>query len=363
MFIKTRWYREILYYCLFGWFVRRFAIFASTMVNSDKIIAVSKSQEYLKNLDKVDQEKSEISVKNYFIETSDNLMLDTYKFTPKDSNKDSIHIISLCGSGDYVENRLDYLKNISIKNNSVVIGFNYRGIVNSTGIAKYADDIVNDAIAQVKELLGKGVEPSKIILDGHSLGGAVAALAAKHLHDNGIKINIFSDRSFDTFSENVGAIVKNPILKYLAKKLIKNSGWDMEAGEAFAKIPDENKEFVVIRIPNKTMLQRQSDSDDTVILRKNDIYSGLKRRLKNIKELKPIGKLPDSNEKKLSIMGKYKYLKVYVQSAPNLEGKPSYYSPHCYERNLLFLNKGTSQKNVDMIFSDFVKKLVRKGLG
>ena len=57
-----------------------------------------------------------------------------------------------------------------------VLCFNYRGIGDSGGTVTQSGDLIEDAEAALSVLTNRGILPKHIVLHGHSIGGAVAAL-------------------------------------------------------------------------------------------------------------------------------------------------------------------------------------------
>ena len=151
-----------------------------------------------------------------------------------------------------------------------VVGFNYRGVRDSTSAPECQDDLVTDGIAQVQRLLNQGVPPGKIHLKAHSLGGADATLVAKHFHRHGIEINLCAQSTFSSLTNFVvGQIrtltgVRTPqgktghyetfllkLLGWICKPLIKFAlslvKWEMEVGDAYKELLPTHKEYMVVR--------------------------------------------------------------------------------------------------------------------
>lgn len=118
--------------------------------------------------------------------THDGAHLDTFevRHRPQESidPKYQKYIINLVGNGMCYEHIIDDIKEDSKALKANVIGFNLRGVGQSTGKAKSSEDLVADGIAQVQRLLDQGVSPQNITLKGHSLGAGVASLVAQHFH-------------------------------------------------------------------------------------------------------------------------------------------------------------------------------------
>ena len=145
------------------------------------------------------------------------------------------------------------------------VGFNYRGVDYSKGMVWTEENMTNDAIVQVQRLVALGVKPENIGLEGMCLGGAVATLAAARLHEQGIKVKLYNERSFRSIPRMVTGYILpgpnsnhwNPInwLRYIAAgvayiivlPLIWLSGWHIDAATAWDKIPVSDKDYSVVR--------------------------------------------------------------------------------------------------------------------
>lgn len=158
------------------------------------------------------------------------------------------------------------------KLNYVAIAFDYPGVGTDKDEdkAKNTKDLVKAGVAQVKDLIKAGAKPENIVLDGHSLGGAVATLVAAQLHKEGLKVHLINGRSFSklsteadlllnkhagllagemqgkknpdgTVKENAKIKALGPILGKIAKAGIKAAGLEMNAAKAYKSIPDEYK--------------------------------------------------------------------------------------------------------------------------
>lgn len=91
-------------------------------------------------------------------------------------------IIYAVGNGDCYENHeAEYAYMAEKFPNTRIVGFNFRGVGSSTGTPRSENDWIDDALAVVKHYQELGIKPENILLNGHSLGGAILTLAAaKH---------------------------------------------------------------------------------------------------------------------------------------------------------------------------------------
>ena len=169
------------------------------------------------------------------------------------------YIINFVGNQSRYENIIDAMRADAEALHCHVVGF-------SSGIATSKNHLLIDGIAQVQWLLDRGVSPKNITLKGHSLGGAIATLVAYHFHQNNKPVNVFSDRSFSSLSKLVSPLVQRHLLESIAenerafipklraqiiglicKLLVSMSNWNIQASGAFKKIPEDYREYIVIR--------------------------------------------------------------------------------------------------------------------
>lgn len=192
---------------------------------------------------------------------------------------------------------------------SNVIGFNYRNVSQSKcsaqpgveGLDPRADvpkefhDLLIDGIAQVQRLLDAGVSSGNITLCGLSIGGALATFTAQYFHQQGHPINLFNDRSFSTVTnllishvrtaskahhtghgETTGKIVAGAVLKPFVKTVLTLSKWEADAADAYEQLPDEYKEYMLVR----TRKERRTAEvvDDAAIPHWSSLHHALKSK-------------------------------------------------------------------------------------
>lgn len=131
-----------------------------------------------------------------------------YRQTPtleiKPGQETDKYIIKLNGEGGLFRSSLDsyVVEAINLKVN--IIAYQYRC---STAHAlmtnknkNYLIDLVEEATGQVQRLLDSGVPAEKILVDGHSIGGVIVVYVGEHFHSQGIKINIWCDRTISSLN-------------------------------------------------------------------------------------------------------------------------------------------------------------------
>ena len=108
-------------------------------------------------------------------------------------------VVWLCANGFCYESMLPFLQHYALALDASFLAFAYRAVGDSQLVLP-ADfsDLVLDARAVLDHLYARGVAPDRILLHGHSLGGAVAAAASSACASfSGPLVN---DRSFSSLS-------------------------------------------------------------------------------------------------------------------------------------------------------------------
>ncbi|MDR3503968.1 MAG: hypothetical protein P4L79_15470 [Legionella sp.] len=167
-----------------------------------------------------------------------------------------------------------------------VIGFNYRNVGRSQGQVKFMCHLIIDGIAQVQRLLDQGVSPENITLNGLSIGGGVATCVAWYFHQQGKKVNLFNDRSFASSLKLVLSHVDNipivgGVLGFLFTLIIFNSAWYASIVDLFQDIPQEYRDYMLVRTPqDKRTAETQ---DDRAIPHDGSLHIGLREQRRKIK--------------------------------------------------------------------------------
>ncbi len=263
----------------------------------------------------------ELTCEKHKVITHDKVHLDTFEVKHKSQTmiepKYQKYIINLVGNGMCYEQIIADMREDAMALQANVVGFNFRGVGQSTSKAKSKNDLVADGIAQVQRLLAQGVSPQNITLKGHSLGAGVASLVAQHFHQLGQPINLFNSRSFSTITNFlVGHIrlerdkgglaighkdsIGGMILGWLAKPFVKFgvalAKWEINAGSAFKNIPTAYKDYIVVRSRKD---RRGERIDDGVIPHYASIHKELtsERRAQKAKIDEEIENLDDIIQK------------------------------------------------------------------
>jgi hypothetical protein len=241
-----------------------------------------------------------------------------------------------------------------------VIGFNLRGVSQSTGKPRSKNDLVTDGIAQVQRLLDDGADPENITLKGHSLGAGIATLVADHFHDHGIKVNVFNGRSFSTITNFVVGQIRTAddrdkhtghqetfgkkILGWLAKPFTKFgvalAKWEIDAESAYKNLPDSHKEYMVVR-SSKADRDRYGNQlkDDPVIPHYASLHASLKDERKEIK-----AKIDET----INLLGNTSTDALVQEDLTKANMKLKDARHHLKERKMTASNKGENAHCTDM---------------
>jgi hypothetical protein len=137
---------------------------------------------------------------------------------PNNQVKDQKIIIHAVGNGDCYENHMNEYAHLAAQFPDYrIVGLNFRGTMKSTGRAWSENDWIEDIKSVVKQYQDQGVSLQNILLNGHSLGGALATIAAAKIYeeakDKALKekidpktvksIKLLNNRSFANATEYV----------------------------------------------------------------------------------------------------------------------------------------------------------------
>lgn len=213
--------------------------------------------------------KTKVNLEFFTLKTTEGSILDCVETSVESEHIKPIHerkfVISCLPKQ---QNYINYIKDSRLsaqKIGATIIGFNYRGLDYSKGLVWTHNNMVDDVISQVERLLAMGVPPQNIGLEGTSLGGATATVAAARLHKLGYGVKLYNERSFRDLPRFLSGLVLpeadasllNPltILRYIAAFavfLVSVPGfwltdWTVDAAGAWQEIPAEDKCYSVVR--------------------------------------------------------------------------------------------------------------------
>jgi hypothetical protein len=228
----------------------------------------------------------DLTCQKYEVITHDEVHLDTLEIRHKSQeNLDpryQSYIINAVGAAMAYEQIINEMKADAHELEVNVVGFNFRGVGQSTGKATSKDDLVIDGIAQVQRLLDQGISPENITWNAHSFGAAVATLVVEHFHKLGQPINLFSDRPLSSITnflvghirlerndkgqaigqkEHWGMIILGWLATPFIKFVLVLINWEIDAGYSFKAIPEAYKDYTVIRPRKEIRDQWIGDQD------------------------------------------------------------------------------------------------------
>ncbi|KTD48359.1 hypothetical protein [Legionella quateirensis] len=222
-----------------------------------------------------------INMDFFTLETPDNAVLESVEVSDIEEQLKPMaerKFVIVCMARN--QNYMYWLKDFYItakKIGCTVVGFNYRGIDYSKGMIWTQDNMVQDVLAQARRLLESGVRPEHIAFEGMSLGAAIATLSAAEMHDKGLKVQLYNERSYRSLVRLIVGYVMpksncnlwNPLnwlsymlvgLTYLfIAPLIWLAGWHIDAASAWDRIPSQYKVYSVAR--NHQNPERYDDDD------------------------------------------------------------------------------------------------------
>lgn len=195
------------------------------------------------------------------------IVLDGIEISQKEAEpENTYHVIYLCPNGGLYEDILYYTFDeiFSFQNtfqpnpeqpvffNSIF--FNYANVGRSSGTVVTHKDLFLFGIAQVEHLLSRGIDPSKIILKGRSLGGHIAIEVANYFENQSKNLNVFLEFPPASFVDVVQEKLKNfPTLSAFVTKTLELVGFDKNATESFKNLYNkENQKIICLNgIPKK----------------------------------------------------------------------------------------------------------------
>lgn len=224
------------------------------------------------------EKEFDVTVNKGVVVTHDGANLETVEINPNTKSQNQRYIIKFNGNYMQIADRLDDFSKEANNLDATIIAFNYRGVGLSDSVAKSIKQLKTDGIAQVQRLLDHGIPAKNIILDGLSLGGAIATLVTKHLHDHKQKVNLFNDRSLANITDTAIDILKgkSETLASTAKPFVSStlyiSNWEAEAAIAYKQIPVENKAYMFVEKFN----EKNQTGGDGVIPHTASLHKGVK---------------------------------------------------------------------------------------
>ena len=332
-----------------------------------------------------------LAYENLTIKTEDGCNLSAVEIKNSKNLNCRETIIIFQGRGVPFESNIDYAIKIAQSLDCNTISFNYRGVHKSTGKATKLDNLVLDGVAVVNTLLSRGIRPENIVLYGGCMGGNISTLVAEYFHKKQKKVYVFNDRGFSSFTQSALGIVKStqkPKGHFMLSNILSVllyptfmfatvlSGWEKDITASFLSIPDEYKDYTVIR-SSKANREKESRLDDGFIDYDSSLHIGLKKYRKFKKESikKELAVLEncttfEQRKKKESLEDELNSFKKHkFDGIPNpekktfldyLNSKNLHNLPHCLELSKI-QNRFDENMTGFKYFSDFVNKSKNNG--
>lgn len=310
--------------------------------------------------------RSEITYAFHTLVTYDGAALDTLEIIHNEQKikpiGEQVFVIYFNGNGTHIACCLedDLLPNvIQYKYNQVC--FNFRGTNRHGQAPLTANDLVTDGIAQVQRLLNQNVLAKNIFLRGHSLGGAIAAIVGQHFHAHHQPVRVFNERSFSNMTDLAcwhlrGMIQPEKSLlrriggRLAVSLLLRLTGWEINAAEAFKSIPPEYRAYAVVR----TLKENRTSAhiDDDVIPHYASMHEALSdERKKDKARLAMLRQNPDQYAAEIAgLERELKAVKMQTQA-----GKPGH-STSSRDEHV----KNIKGETVAVLFAHFVEKAAVK---
>lgn len=234
-------------------------------------------------------EFADIQAETFHVKTPDEAYLETVEFihqsqSAKAPNKQN-YVLYLVGNGMCFQDLLIDILEDSRDLGYNMIAFNYRNVMNSAGELSNFLPLVLDIITQIEYLRSKGIRPDNIRIQGHSFGAAIGTLAAYIYFLNGENVKLINGRSFNDSLEFLNSFLPDTNLGKL-KALFQTmklhlTNWVFSPTEYFAKIPANNKRYLVVKNPKNG----DDFMPDGVIEHSVSLHKGLKSFIESHPEL------------------------------------------------------------------------------
>jgi len=210
--------------------------------------------------------------------TKNNRVLHTVEITPTKPSGNIIIIFNGQNATFRNKKKLRTYCQLAKDTQNTVVGFDYGG----TGLKRIttwsSQTLINDGFHLALKASKKISENNVLILKGNSIGGAIATKVAKRCHDLGIKVYLWSGRSFKSTSAviagqfqtlHLSGHFERPLTKTLssmiqpmASRLLRLTQFEIDVSEDYKNIPPEYKNYYIVR---SNVRQRPVKNDDVMI--------------------------------------------------------------------------------------------------
>lgn len=167
------------------------------------------------------RKEANTAITNYQIDSTGNAKVDFCEVRLDQKQlaaKDQKVIMYAVGNGDFYENHMqDYILLAQKYPGYKIVGFNFRGTMNSKGRAWSENDWINDCLAVVEHYRKQGILTHNMMLNGHSMGGAIITMAAAKLYQHDLakaqkantpikkvkSVKLINNRSFANLTDEI----------------------------------------------------------------------------------------------------------------------------------------------------------------
>lgn len=170
-------------------------------------------------------------------------------------------IIYFNGNANCYELQLSELRTIAERTGANLLCANYRGIMDSKGFPTSSTDLIIDGETQVQYLKSLGISTENMLLQGRSLGAAVATEVAANHQEIGQEIHLCNEHGFSTIEEVIKSRTTQ-VIGSLIGKLIYSAGWTFDSIKSYNKI--RGKKIII------------HSKEDGVIKYSASLYKGIK---------------------------------------------------------------------------------------
>lgn len=157
------------------------------------------------------------------------------------TNKPGIgkHIIYFPGANTYYQACFRDISTAAKETGATIHAFNFPGTGLSSGKVREANDLINSGLSIVSSLIGQGISPDDIILQGDCYGAGIALEVKQQLEQQAsIKVRLIMNNAFKSFKAVICDMITDTlwlpnVLKNLVKKLLLFTGWHITPGKKY----------------------------------------------------------------------------------------------------------------------------------
>ena len=231
----------------------------------------------------------DLNIEHGDVNTHDKAVLKTMQITPKrqleQPENERRYVVKFVGNMTQYEQMLNTFISEAANLNATIVGFNFRGVGNSTKTPHTFQELVTDGIAEIDRLLKNGVNPENITIDGISLGAAIATMVAAYFHQHGKCVYLFNDRSLSRISAAAAGMLA-PTFRWpfgdiafsstetTTWGVLKATGWQENLADAYNSIPAQYKTHMYVAKASEESI------GDGVIAHPASLHVGVKRHEK-----------------------------------------------------------------------------------